>query len=88
MFFLFWFWRNLIKKDSFESAKYDIIFFTCTYRFWAFFHGSGSGFLADPDLDAGKKPQNGSGQFEAFYNLLLYPQTKGVNQKYSQFICH
>ena len=53
-------------------------------------------FFMDPDPDfwpiriwtLEKTPQNGSGKFEAFYNLLLYPQTKGVNQKYSQFICH
>ena len=34
------FWRNLTKKESVESAKYDIqIFlnFTGTYSFWAIF---------------------------------------------------
>ena len=38
------FWRNLNKKDSVESAKYDIQFcFTCTNSFWHFF--------MDPDPD-------------------------------------
>ena len=57
------FWRNLTKKESVESAKYDIQFFlilTVLTVFGRFFHGSvscffwlGSEFLADPD--SGKK---------------------------------
>ena len=49
------------KKDSIESAKYDINICSSsrTYSYWAFFHGFGfSGsdpdFLADPDPDSGK----------------------------------
>ena len=30
-------------------------FFTSFYSFWAFFHGSGSGILADPDPHSAKK---------------------------------
>ena len=53
------------QKNSIESAKYDTgiqFFFPCTCIYWAFFHGSGSefsgsdpDFLANPDLDSGKK---------------------------------
>ena len=44
--------HDLTKKDSVESAKYEItIFSTCTYSFWTFFRGSESRFLSDPDPD-------------------------------------
>ena len=49
--FLIRFWRNLTKKDSVESAKYELIFLLLVLTvFGRFLHGSGfSGFLADPD---------------------------------------
>ena len=44
--------HDLTKKDSVESAKYEItIFSTCTYSFWTFFRESESRFLSDPDPD-------------------------------------
>ena len=63
MMFLIRFWRSLTKKDSVESAKYDIqIFSSRTSVFGRFFHGSGSSFfrigsglLVNPDTDSGKK---------------------------------
>ena len=46
MMFLIRFWSNLTKKDSDESAKYEIQFFsTRTYSFRTYFHGSGSRFF-------------------------------------------
>ena len=67
--FLIRFWSNLTKKDSVENAKYEIKkISTFTHIFRTFFHGSGSGFFrigsgfsADPDLDARKKVLYGSG---------------------------
>ena len=62
------FWRNLTKKDSVESAKYEINnFSTCTYIFLNVFYRSGSGFLADPDSD--KKVRSGSGKKVQIQNI-------------------
>ena len=42
MMFLIRFWRSLTKKDSVESAKYEMqIFSFCTSVFGQIFHGSG-----------------------------------------------
>ena len=60
MLFFIRFWSNLNKKNSVESARYEIrkflLVFTVLGRF--FLHGSGSGFFrirsgfsADPDPD-------------------------------------
>ena len=55
----------MTKRDSVESAKYEINkFFYFYLQFWdVFFHGFGSGFFSgsgfsadhDPDPDSGKK---------------------------------
>ena len=56
--FLIRFWRNLTKKDSVVSAKYDIyIFFTWTYIFLGVFFMD---LCQDPDPE--KKVRSGSGQ--------------------------
>ena len=66
MMVLIMFWRNLTKKDSGESAKYEIQFFLLLLQFMTFFSRiririfpdrirnfgrSGSGFWADPYPD-------------------------------------
>ena len=51
--FLIRFWRSLTKKDSVESAKCkEEKNSVVVLRFLdVFFHGFGSGYLADPDPD-------------------------------------
>ena len=54
MMFLLRFWRNLTKKDSVGSAKYEIpILFFCTYRFERFFPWIRISF-SDPDPEKNK----------------------------------
>ena len=68
MMFLIRFCRSLAKKDSVDSAKYEIIkkfslylsfwtvfFMDPDFPVWIWIFRIGSGFLADPDPDSGKK---------------------------------
>ena len=59
---LFRFWRNLTKKESVVSAKYEErTKFTSSYSIREFFHGSGSGLgekKSDPDLDRRTRIRN------------------------------
>ena len=84
MMFLIRFWSNLTKKDSVESAKYEIQFFsTFTPVLGRFFHRSGffrigSGFLADPYSEKKSDPdkKNGSetldnGHINAAMDILM-----------------
>ena len=66
MMFLVRFWRNLTKKDSVESATYDINnFSTCTYIFWTFF-------FLDPDFPDRNRIflRSGSGVIFVYFMLL------------------
>ena len=62
------FWRKLTKKDSVDSAKYEItIFLPVLSVFGHFFPWIRifrivSGFLSDPDPDSGKQVPSGSGK--------------------------
>ena len=60
------FWRSQTKKDSVDSAKYEIQFFsTFSLVLGRFFTDTGfgffwicSGFMADPDPDSGRKKKS------------------------------
>ena len=59
MMFLIRFWRNQTKKDSVESAKYEIILLHLYSFLDIFFIDPVSRFLPDPDPDSGKKVRSG-----------------------------
>ena len=56
----------MTKQDVVENAKCDLkTFFNCTYSFWTFVYGFGSGFsVADPDfrIGSGFFGRSGSGK--------------------------
>ena len=70
--FLIRFLMNLTKKGSVESAKYEINknFLLVLTVLGRFFHGSGSGFSADPDPDSGEQIRSESGKKPGSETLL------------------